>query len=52
MLSHLRVLDLTDGGSSMAGRILADLGAQVILLEPPENKPRIPLSSIPHIMCR
>ena len=25
MLSHLRVLDLTDGGASMAGRMLADL---------------------------
>ncbi len=35
MLSHLRVLDLTDGGASIAGRILADLGAEVVLLEPP-----------------
>lgn len=35
MLSHLRVLDLTDGGASVAGRILADLGAQVVLVEPP-----------------
>lgn len=25
MLSHLRVLDLTDGGTSIAGRILAEL---------------------------
>lgn len=37
MLSHLRVLDLTDGGSSLAGRILADLHAEVILIEPPEG---------------
>ena len=35
MLSHLRVLDLTDGGATIAGRLLADLGAEVILLEPP-----------------
>ena len=27
MLSHLRVLDLTDGGASITGRILSDLGA-------------------------
>lgn len=35
MLSHLRVLDLTDGGASITGRILADLGAEVILIEAP-----------------
>ena len=35
MLSHLRVLDLTDGGASVAGRILSDLGADVVLIEPP-----------------
>ena len=33
MLSHLCVLDLTDGGSSIAGRMLADLGADVVLVE-------------------
>ena len=37
MLSHLRVLDLTDGGTSIAGRILSDLGAEVLLVEPPEG---------------
>ena len=35
MLSHLRILDLTDGGASVAGRMLADLGADVVLIEPP-----------------
>src|SRR6476661_4940032 len=35
MLSHLRVLDLTDGGATLAGRLLADLGADVTLVEPP-----------------
>jgi crotonobetainyl-CoA:carnitine CoA-transferase CaiB-like acyl-CoA transferase len=35
MLSHLRVLDLTDGGATIAGRLFADLGAEVILVEPP-----------------
>jgi len=37
MLSHLRVLDLTDGGSALAGQILAQLGAEVILVEPLEG---------------
>jgi crotonobetainyl-CoA:carnitine CoA-transferase CaiB-like acyl-CoA transferase len=37
MLSHLRILDLTDGGASLAGRILSDLGAEVILIEGPEG---------------
>ncbi len=35
LLESLRVLDLCDGGASIAGRILADLGAEVILIEPP-----------------
>jgi crotonobetainyl-CoA:carnitine CoA-transferase CaiB-like acyl-CoA transferase len=39
MLSHLRVLDLTDGASGIAGRMLADLGADVILIEPPTGAP-------------
>jgi crotonobetainyl-CoA:carnitine CoA-transferase CaiB-like acyl-CoA transferase len=35
MLSHLRVIDLCDGATAIAGRMLADLGAEVILIEPP-----------------
>lgn len=35
MLSHLRVLDLCDGGAAIAGQMLSDLGAEVILVEPP-----------------
>ncbi|HXK22925.1 MAG TPA: CoA transferase [Myxococcota bacterium] len=34
-LSHLRVLDLTDLRGALAGRLLADLGAEVVKLEPP-----------------
>jgi crotonobetainyl-CoA:carnitine CoA-transferase CaiB-like acyl-CoA transferase len=36
-LNHIRVLDLADEAASLAGRILADLGAEVILVEPPEG---------------
>jgi crotonobetainyl-CoA:carnitine CoA-transferase CaiB-like acyl-CoA transferase len=35
MLSPYRVLDLTDGGAALCGQILADLGADVVLVEPP-----------------
>jgi benzylsuccinate CoA-transferase BbsE subunit len=35
MLSRYRVLDLTDQGAMICGQILGDLGADVILVEPP-----------------
>ncbi len=38
-LSHVRVLDLTDVRAAMAGRILADLGADVLKVEPPGGDP-------------
>ena len=38
-LSSYRVLDLTSGGASLAGQTLADLGADVILIEPPGGVP-------------
>jgi crotonobetainyl-CoA:carnitine CoA-transferase CaiB-like acyl-CoA transferase len=34
-LAHLRVLDLTDLRGALAGRLLADLGADVLKIEPP-----------------
>ncbi len=37
MLQHYRVLDLTDDESMIAGMILADLGADVIAVEPPQG---------------
>ena len=38
-LPPYRVLDLTEGGVNWAGRLLADLGADVIKVEPPEGSP-------------
>lgn len=38
-LHGLRVVDLTTGIASMTGRFLADLGADVILIEPPTGSP-------------
>ncbi len=35
MLSRYRVLDLTDEGALLCGQILGDLGADVIVVEPP-----------------
>ena len=37
MLGHLRVLDLTGGSEQIGGQLLADLGADVILVEPPSG---------------
>ena len=37
MLEPYRVLDLTDERGQLAGMMLADLGAEVILVEPPEG---------------
>jgi crotonobetainyl-CoA:carnitine CoA-transferase CaiB-like acyl-CoA transferase len=39
MLSRFRVLDLCDASGFLAGRILAELGADVVLLEPPAGHP-------------
>ena len=38
-LEHLRVVDLTDLRGALAGRILADLGADVVKIEPPGGDP-------------
>jgi crotonobetainyl-CoA:carnitine CoA-transferase CaiB-like acyl-CoA transferase len=38
-LSGIRVLDLTDEIGQLAGRILADLGAEVLKIEPPGGDP-------------
>ena len=39
LLAGLRVLDLSGEAADLAGRILSDLGADVILVEPPEGAP-------------
>ena len=38
-LAHLRVVELGDVPAAYAGRLLADLGADVIKVEPPEGAP-------------
>lgn len=38
-LTGLRVVEFANGKTDMAGRLLADLGAEVILLEPPQGSP-------------
>jgi crotonobetainyl-CoA:carnitine CoA-transferase CaiB-like acyl-CoA transferase len=38
-LAHLRVVDLTDLRGALAGRMLADLGADVLKIEPPGGDP-------------
>jgi crotonobetainyl-CoA:carnitine CoA-transferase CaiB-like acyl-CoA transferase len=39
LLSGVRVVELSNGKLEMAGRFLADLGADVVLLEPPGGAP-------------
>jgi benzylsuccinate CoA-transferase BbsE subunit len=39
VLDKLRILDLADGSGAVCGRILADLGADVIKVEPPAGDP-------------
>jgi crotonobetainyl-CoA:carnitine CoA-transferase CaiB-like acyl-CoA transferase len=34
VLSHIRAIDRSDGGALLCGQILADLGADVIQVEP------------------
>src|SRR5262247_54524 len=38
MLDGIRVLDLCDESGQLAAKILGDLGADVIAIEPPEGK--------------
>ena len=37
LLADLRVVDLTDSSGEAAGRVLADLGAEVVKVEPPDG---------------
>jgi crotonobetainyl-CoA:carnitine CoA-transferase CaiB-like acyl-CoA transferase len=39
MLAGPRVLDLTTSGALLCGRLLVDLGANVIAVEPPHGNP-------------
>ena len=54
-LAGVRVLDLTDETATFAGRILADLGADVVMIEPPSGsrsrfrKPALTNKSVPAV---
>jgi benzylsuccinate CoA-transferase BbsE subunit/naphthyl-2-methylsuccinate CoA transferase subunit len=39
ILAGVQVLDLSTGGALLCGRLLADLGAEVVAIEPPEGNP-------------
>jgi len=45
LLAGIRVVDLAGEPAAIAGRVLADLGADVVLVEPPEG---VPLRALPH----
>jgi len=45
LLEGIRVVDLAGEPAASAGRVLADLGADVVLVEPPEG---VPLRALPH----
>ena len=45
LLDGIRVVDLAGEPAAIAGRVLADLGADVVLVEPPEG---VPLRALPH----
>jgi len=45
MLAGIRVVDLAGEPAAIAGRVLADLGADVVLIEPPQG---VPLRDLPH----
>ena len=48
-LTPYRVLDLTEGGFNWCGRVLADLGADVINVEPSGGSPTwsLPAAALP-----
>jgi benzylsuccinate CoA-transferase BbsE subunit len=39
-LDRIRVVELAADGSAFAGKLLADLGADVIIVEPPGGSPQ------------
>jgi crotonobetainyl-CoA:carnitine CoA-transferase CaiB-like acyl-CoA transferase len=50
LLTGIRVLDLADSRAELAGRLLADLGAEVLKIEPPDgvdSRRRAPLDERP-----
>src|SRR4030042_2230425 len=48
MLNNCRVLDLTDDKGFLCGKILGDLGADVIKIEPPGGDPSRNIGSFYH----
>jgi crotonobetainyl-CoA:carnitine CoA-transferase CaiB-like acyl-CoA transferase len=48
LLDGIRVVDLAGEPAALAGRVLADLGADVVLVEPPQGAP---LRALPHVFA-
>ena len=52
LLKGLRMLDLSDEKGALAGKIFADMGAEVIKVEPPQRMPDAQHPAVPRRPAR